>query len=171
MWHEILLVGFIPQFPSFLPKPLKFCVVHWFCGESFPCPRMWSLIVSMFHNMPISTWIGLGHHTNGRKSSEKMKHCRRVKYVQLGFPLQGCYLWATGTHGWQLLLNNWDLQGRICRSDSWPRKLLFCWWLSPFFLHLSASGCFSSIFFPISWYTRQSRCVNLMLGELLNNLE
>lgn len=52
-----------------------------------------------------------------------MKHGKGVKYIQLGVPLQGCYLWATGTHDWQSHLKNWSLQGGICQGDSWPRKL------------------------------------------------
>lgn len=76
------------QFPLELPSPLKFCIVHWFCSKSFSCPRMWFLIVSMFHNMPISTRIILGNHMEGRKSLEKVNTVT-VKHIQLAFSLQG----------------------------------------------------------------------------------
>lgn len=117
---------------------------------------MWSLIVSMFHNMPISTWIGLGNHTEGRKSSEKMKHWEESKMYTAGISTTRV-LFVGSWDAWLARLG-WRMgvsKGGFSKTIPGPEALLFGGWLLTLFpLYLSAFGYFSSTLFPILRYRR-----------------
>lgn len=60
--------------------------------------------------------------------------------MQLGFPLQGGYLWATETDGLQPPLKSWSLRG-----DSWHRNL--CYFVHGYPLFFPLSICFPLFLF------------------------